>query len=75
MEFHTRERLLYHVKKQEKCKNFYLRFQSPLSADESRLLDQQAASEQLANRKAGIQPRAAHRSAYRTPGPQPMGAA
>ena len=68
--FHTRERMVYHSGASAKCRCYLLSL-APLSPDEADELDQQAASTQTANRRAGHTDRKAHAAAYRVAGPRP----
>ena len=71
LEFHSRERLLYHLKQARSCRDFVL-LQPPLTEEEAEQLDHVARTEQRDNRRRGLQPRHAQLAAFRLPGPLPL---
>ena len=70
-EFHTRERMLYHLKSSPGCAAYALAL-APLSAESALALDFQSRAEQRGNLRAGLQPRQARVPAFRLLGPRPF---
>ena len=70
-EFHTRERLVCHLKVAGRCWEAVTVLVPPLAPEEVVRLDVESAQVQRANRRAGMHDRKAHLPAYRIPGPLP----
>ena len=71
MQFHTRERVIYHLKKSVRCQAHVLQCPA-LTPPEAEELDAQARIVQSGNLRKGLQPRHASHASHRIIGPLPM---
>ena len=73
-EFWDRERLLYHLCRAARCRDWAFANLAPMSAELARDLDVQAAPVQRRARRLGLPERFAESPAVRLQGPRPLGA-
>ena len=71
MQFHTRERLVSHLKAAKRCWETITTLLPPLPPAEVARLDAEASHTQRSNCRAGLPARKADLPAYRLPGPLP----